>query len=717
MLLSAILLFSVQPLLGKLLLPLLGGSPSVWNTVMVFFQAMLLAGYAYAHFSFRSLGMRWQPLGHLVILGLAALQLPFGLSDPEGVTETRAPALWVLLALTKAVGLPVFILASTAPLLQRWFATSSHKAASDPYFLYAASNLGSFGALLAYPLLIEPTLRLKTQGTSWAFIFWGFTAFIAVCAALARLNPGASTEEKAPETSNIPIPRATVWKWIGLSFIPSSLMLGVTNYITTDVASLPLLWVIPLGLYLFTFVIAFGKRSEKLEKASSRAVPILALAAVFPMLVRATEPVWVFVLLHLLFFFFAALQCHLRLAAIRPPARNLTAFYLYLALGGVLGGIFNALVAPMIFSSVAEYPLMIVVATFAGFPRMISTAPVKAGFAALPGTALVIVTMAIGAAGMAFASRWGVGAVNAVAGLFLVGAYLFFRTPSRYALALGVIFLLAAQFQLAQQKVLAQERNFFGVLRVTDHPAKPFRQLYHGTTIHGMQNIEQRCQALSYYHPAGPVQEIDALFRKQQLPLEIGLVGLGAGAILAYAQPPDNWTLYEIDPAVVRIAQDTNYFTFLSHCTGQNASFQLGDARLKLQEAPEGHFGLLYIDAFSSDVIPMHLLTVEAFRLYLSRLAPEGILALHVSSRHFSLEPLVANLAKEVGRDCYRSRKGVLNPTAIEEGGIESVWVIVVPNCYREQLATDRAWTLLAPNQDAPLWSDDFSSLAGVLRL
>jgi hypothetical protein len=712
--LSAVLLFSIQPLVGKELLPRLGGAPAVWNTVMLFFQAMLLAGYAYAHFTVRHLGLKYQPVLHLVLVIASAWALPFsfGLAGAEpGVN----PAIWLLLTLTKTVGLPVFVLASTAPLVQKWFASTRHPHAQDPYFLYAASNVGSFGALFAYPLLIEPFLRLHFQSQLWSGGFWLLALLLMGCVLLRRT---AEAPVLAIPESRATLPRLTILKWIGLSFVPSSLMLGVTNYITTDVASIPLLWVLPLALYLLTFVIAFSGRAGAAEKGSSRAIPILALAVVFPMLVQATEPVLVLVLLHLAFFFSAALQCHLKLARLRPEAGQLTSFYLYMSLGGVLGGVFNALLAPVIFSSITEYPLAILAATLIGYPAETTRKDVRV-LPPIYGGAMVILAMTLGAALVALIAPVSIAWGNVMAGVLLLLAFLVLRRPVRYALALGTLLACTSIFRGAQSGIVERDRNFFGVLRVSNERGLPLRRLYHGTTIHGVQfrNPERRCEPLSYYHSEGPVREVAALFRSLPLPREVALIGLGAGAMITYGQPDERWTLYEIDPAVIRIAQDTNFFTYLSHCARAPFRFDLGDARLRLAKAPDHQFGLIFLDAFSSDVIPMHLLTREALTLYRQKLAPNGILAFHLSSRHFTLEPLVARLGQSLGLHCFSSTKGDLSAKAIAEGGLESNWAILAPDAAVDQVLAQATWQRVIPDSSAPLWTDDFSSLLGVLKL
>ncbi len=682
---------------------------------MVFFQAMLLAGYAYAHWSVRALVIRVQPWVHVGLLGVADCCRPFSIRGAaESTTQTHHPAIWALLTLTRALGVPVFVLASTAPLLQKLFASTVHPKAGDPYFLYAASNVGSFGALFAYPLLIEPLLPIPTQTRWWACGYWILTIGMAACARLRTSYDALLTEVGIDEKQS-----ALSWserlKWIGLSFVPSTLMLGVTSYITTDVASIPLLWVVPLALYLLTFVIAFGQPSPGLQMVSARALPILALAVVFPLLVQATEPVLILVVLHLVFFFTAALQCHLQLARLRPAAKQLTSFYLYLSLGGALGGIFNALVAPVAFRSVAEYPLAIVIAIVVAYPKQ----PAERRRSPLLEGVGVVGLMATGSAFIARSGSINILAGNVIAGILLIGAFLFLRRPVTYALGLATLLGCTTAFRQAHSGLLERDRNFFGVLRVTNDADKPLRKLYHGTTIHGVQftSPDRACEPLSYYHSEGPVGEIARLFESLPLPRRVALVGLGAGAMLTYSKPEESWTIYEIDPAVIRIARDTNLFTYLSQCARAPFRIELGDARLRLATAADSAYGLIFLDAFSSDVIPTHLLTIEALRLYRRTLAPGGILAFHLSSRHFELEPLVARLGNALGFRCFASTRGDLSPKAIAEGGLESNWVILVPDVVVPAVLSQATWQRIIPGEKAPFWTDDFSSLLGVLKL
>jgi hypothetical protein len=454
-----------------------------------------------------------------------------------------------------------------------------------------------------------------------------------------------------------------------------------------------------------------------MAEPSSRAVPILALAVVFPMLVQATEPVLMLVLLHLLFFFFAALQCHLKLASSRPPARQLTQFYLLMSVGGVLGGIFNALLAPVLFNSIVEYPTIILAATIIGFPKR-ALRKRKYHVPPVYGGAAIVLAMTVGAALVTSAAQRSVAYGNVLAGLLLLGSFFFIQTPVRYTLAIATLLVCTSMFRNSQSRLLERDRNFFGVLRVAEDGARPLRRLYHGTTIHGVQSTdpERACEPLSYYHREGPVAEVMRLFEAGRLAPRIGLVGLGAGAMISYSQPGQHWTLYEIDPAVVRIAQDTNYFTYLSQCAKASYSIELGDARLKLQGAADASFGLLFIDAFSSDTIPMHLLTVEAVKLYRQKLASNGILAFHLSSRNFELEPLVANIGDRLGLFCFSSKRGELSGQAVAEGGLESDWAILVNGYHLAKIVEFATWERVHPDLAGPAWTDDFSSLLGVLR-
>jgi hypothetical protein len=598
---SAALLFSVQPMIAKLLLPLLGGSPNVWNTCMLFFQAVLLAGYGYTVLLTRR-SFKQQFVVQLLVLGLALLALPIGLTDSwvNSVPRTGNPSLWLLACLTALVGLPFFIISSNAPLLQKWFVQTGLTAGRDPYFLYSASNTGSLLALLSYPLLVEPALRLRPQSLFWMAGYILLLLLVALCGLVAwtsaRTN-GHLEEYKPPTTLSDEIgssepehPSVTRrLRWLLLAFVPSSLMLGVTNFISTDIAAVPLLWVIPLSLYLLTFILAFSRRSSIRLSTLFVVLPVATIVIVISNLLKGLD-VKLLILLNLVYFFIAALTSHMKLAQDRPSPVRLTEFYFWLSLGGVLGGVFNALIAPIVFTSVAEYPLVVFLACLllpsTGQP---STRKTRILDLAVPAAALLL-ALSIGFIFYSFGQAWRAQIVLAL----LTPATFFVRSrPVRFALSLLAIFFVAGLFTAISDNVIYAQRNFFGVLRVTTNRDKEIHWLFHGSTTHGRQstNLERRCVPLSYYHPAGPMGEVFSSFRSSSAPRNVAIVGLGTGATAVYAQPREKWTFYEINPAVVDIARNPTYFTYLSQCTSVPIDLVLGDARLRIRDAPDAAYG------------------------------------------------------------------------------------------------------------------------------
>lgn len=727
---SATLLFLIQPILAKMLLPLLGGTPAVWNICMVFFQALLLAGYAWAHFVSTRFKLSQQLFAQAVLLLGAAAFLPIALPAAAGQSLPRdsSPVFWLLGSLAATAGVPFFVLSINGPLLQKWFARTSHPNADDPYFLYAASNLGSLLALLGYPLLVEPLLRVQSQGVMWQGLFIITAVLIILSGLLVRQStvPSAAADVRVA-SNDAPISwRRRGW-WIVLAFVPSSLMLGVTNYFTSDIVSVPLLWIIPLSLYLLTFVFVFARRQILPLYWSNRILPIAALALVFLMLIEATEPVWMLILVHLAFFFLAGMVCHGRLAEDRPGAARLTEFYLCLSIGGVLGGIFNALIAPLLFASVAEYPLVIVLACLMRRSQPPATAPAgPTPGASRSGMGDVVYPLVLGlfaAAAIWLGPRLGIHNRSAyrflMAGLPLLLSYAFIYRPVRFGLAMGALFVSLGFYPGPHGKRLHAERNFFGVLRVTYDQSGPFHRLYHGTTIHGLQFLDpkQACEPLAYYHREGPLGEVFEALQKQPDPKSVAAVGLGAGAVACYAKPGQDWHYYEIDPAVIRIARDTHYFTYLGVCASGQGAFHLGDARLELAKADKNQFTLIVLDAFSSGAIPMHLLTVEAIRLYISKLKANGILAFHISSRHFDFVPLMGNLAREAGLLCLSYDETEAGSDETVKGKYASHWVVMAHDSLPLlPLAPKKHWHQLKGDPAKPLWSDDFSNILSIFR-
>ena len=641
--LSALLLFWVQPLAGKMVLPILGGTPAVWNTCMLFFQGMLLAGYAYVLASTRWLSSRAQVVLHGALLVAAALSLPVAIGEATANVAHAAnnPAAWLLKTLLLTTGPTFFVLSASAPLLQKWFSRTRSTAASDPYFLYAASNAGSLVALISFPLLLEPSLTLGQQSRAWSLAYLALAALVLACAVATlrtrgetthddaqgstdeRTTAKASDERTTAEVSSGALSLRRRARWVLLAFVPSSLVLGVTTYITTDVVAVPLLWVVPLSLYLLSFVMVFARRTLLSRRLMARVLPGAAVLLALVYMSGATQPAWFLILFHLLFLFAAAMVCHGQLADDRPDARHLAEFYLWLAVGGALGGLFNAVVAPLIFNSVVEYPLVILLASYLRPPfrrtrgqllglrlgaRKGGAGRVEDESHAVEDEKLavedepranwldVLLPLCIGALTavlVVVAPHLEIETVGRIAvslgvPLFLLN-YFFAPRPLRFAVGLGACMLASAVFSASSGETLSAERNFFGRVRVIEESSGRAHWLRHGSTLHGRQFTDpaRACEPLSYYHREGPLGSIFAAFNsKQDAAQAVAVVGLGAGTSAAYSRAGQEWTFYEIDPAVVRVAREPKLFTYLSSCAAAPVSVVLGDARLRLRDAP-----------------------------------------------------------------------------------------------------------------------------------
>lgn len=713
---SAALLFVVQPLVGRLLLPLLGGAPAVWNTCMVFFQAALLGGYLWAHILATRLPTWAQIAAHLALLAAGLLWLPLAL--PEGAVTTvptgSDPSAWLLSTLLSTVGLPFFALSASAPLLQRWFALGDHAGARDPYFLYAASNLGSVVALLAYPLVIERHLGVAGQGQTWGWVYaLALLPLVLGCAVLAwRWGRGPVAHAAGASLLAGEVTWSRRLRWIGLSLVPSSLLLGVTTALATDIASLPLLWVVPLTLYLFTWILAFAGRPLLATTTIARAFTIAVVAWLMLYLGEATEPAGALIALHLLTFFLAAWMCHARLADDRPPTASLTGFYLCLSLGGVLGGLFNALLSPLLFNDLTEYPLAMVAAALA-MPALV------AGRSLRPSRRDLAVAASVGAAcalaNLTLPLQPGPLHMVLVIGLPALVVYAGVQRPQRFALGIGAILLAAQLHPGVHGAPIYRARSFYAAHRVTQGLAGKMHRIVHGNTLHGRQWVDpqRRCEPLAYYHRTGPVGDVVGALTSTDRLMQVGVVGLGAGAMASYAGPRQRWTFFEIDPVVAAIATNPKLFSYLSHCAVGRVEVVLGDARLRLREAPAAGYDLLAVDAFSSDSIPVHLLTREAFDIYLTRLAPAGLLTFHVSNRYLDLVPQLAAQAAAAGL-IWRLRDD--RRTTAQLPGVEpSRWLVMArQEAFLGPLLFDKRWQH-AEVEAALAWTDDFNDLPGML--
>lgn len=736
--LAAALLFCVQPMLARMLLPRLGGSPAVWTAAMLFFQTGLLLGYLAAHL-LGLLGRRAPRVAigaHILLAAAAVLTLPLVL--PGGAPE-GAPAVWVMAALAMTVGAPYLVLSSVSPLLQRWISTTDHPLAADPYPLYAASNAGSLLGLLAYPFLAEPWLSLDQQRSWWSIGYVALVVLLALGGALVvRRTRSARLAPETVPTEPVSWPRRLAW--IGLAFVPSSLMLGVTQHLTTDVAAAPLLWVVPLSLYLLTFIVAFGMARPSVDVWVARLTPIAVVGVAVAILLHARQPLVAVAGAHIAAFALAALLCHQRLASLRPHASHLTEFYLLVALGGVLGGAFNALLAPMIFDRVLEYPIAIALAMLAlpGLPGWkrgdagsLDRVPGQAvvGIAVVAAfVAILVVLGALGFQALSASAQWWERAL--AVGLPAIALYLIHGRALAFSLAVGGV-LLTATFWKGPAEVIHIERTFFGVhtveevrTRWRDGSIATLHQLRHGSTAHGLQRVDQGGVPipLAYYHDRSPIADVFALIDGQAAPTQhhpldrVALVGLGTGALAAYGRPGMTIHGYEIDPAVVRIATDPLYFTFLTQSRADEIEYFVGDGRL-LMEAHEGEpYDLIVLDAFSSDAIPVHLLTAEAFGVYLDNLARGGVLAVHISNVYLNLEPVVARAAEHHGLHAtmrFDLRDGA---ESLETGRYTSTWVML----SREPgdlapLARRSLWRKPKAPVGFKLWTDDRSNILSVL--
>jgi spermidine synthase len=808
---SAGLLFVVQPMIGKAVLPWLGGTPAVWNTCMLFFQIMVLAGYGYAHILSRFSGNWPAVLLHLIILATGWWLLPFPFDAPLATLPSPdAPATWLLRFLFSTAGLPFFALATSAPLLQSWFSRTTHPAARDPYFLYVASNIGSLGALLAYPLLIEPHWPLSTHNLAFRWAFAGFWFLTAACTLMAwrfqapargatdepiaryqdrprtegetpqdgretdfetdkvsglakegllrqrptggqtiRLDPGGdpqfeTTSERGIAGAALPAPS---WRqigfWVFAAAVPSSLMLGVTTHISTNVASFPLLWVLPLVLYLLTFIIAFLSKPLISPEGAGRGFVVLLVVMPPALLWNERLPIVLLMLLHLAFFFAAALLCHAQLAARRPPTTHLTAFYLALSLGGALGGLANALLAPTLFLEILEYPAAMVLCCLClpsrleksspnFFPKDANEAsPHKRDIPSLPGgrwrdpvTATLTLIMVAAIEG----NRIGALPPLSFHLLFLPtivwsAGFVLSKRRSRWVVGflLGCLLLFSHHLRRTHGglEIELVTRNFYGVKRVIRDSTHGIRRLMHGDTMHGTQRLDETgpAEPLAYYRRDGPMGEVLATIIAQQPDATIGLVGLGVGSLAAYATETTRMTFFEIDPEVIELAENPRFFRFLPETKGQ-LTMRTGDGRLTLAQEPDRSFDLLILDAFSSDAIPTHLMTLEAIQMYVTKLRPDGILIFHISNRYFNLEPALAALAKHIGLSpLVRTDPGTRD--AFEQAGIAPSKALVMGSeaALARLSALDR-WGEPSTRHrkiEAAIWTDSFAPLLSLL--
>ncbi len=720
---SALLLFSVQPLFTKMVLPRLGGSPAVWSVAMVFFQSLLLAGYAYAHFLMQIRNRAIPVAIHLALLVLALTTLPLGIASSFGEPPGSGYAFWLLALFAVSIGLPFFALAANNPLLQAWFVRTGHPDGPDPYFLYASSNIGSFLALLSYPVLLEPMFTLRTQNWLWTGGYALLILLIAACGVLLLRSPALAAADARAEDPHSPAPSWLLRaRWIFLAAVPSGLLIAVTAHISTDVAAAPLLWVLPLSLYLLTWVLVFQSRPLLPHKWMLLLQP-LAIAGVVILLAFGGEQNLLLTLGgHQLCFFVIAMACHGELARTRPAAKYLTGFYVALSFGGMVGGLFAGLLAPFVFSWIAEYPILIATAALcrpSGDERLARVLawywPVLAALA----IALVAPSVVTGEVATWFEDHrvWVAGGVGALAALLALAL-----NAGRWKIFATVVLALALiRIYPADEGRVETVRSFFGVHKIVVTPGGYFHVLMHGTTIHGAERfrnndgtpVNGRPEPITYYHKDGGIgQAVSAIRERKGGPLRVAVIGVGAGTLSCASEPGESWKFFEIDQTMVDTARDPKYFRYISSCA-PDMKPMIGDARLTFAKEPDGAYDLIIVDAYSSDAIPIHLATEEAMKIYKDKLAPHGAVVMHVSNRHLDLETVVVGIA-----DANDLKSWVYN----EDSGRDADYIFstdVVVSAREEadvgRLASSKQWEETEADDKQRVWTDDYSNIVGAL--
>ena len=722
--LSALLLFSVQPMFAKMVLPQLGGSPSVWAVSTCFFQAMLLAGYCYAHVLNRYIDGRLAPLVHLIVMGLAFLALPIALPAGAGDPPEGGAYLWLIGMLAAGVGLPFFAVSANAPLLQAWFSRTGNPHAADPYFLYGASNLGSLLALLSYPIVIEPMLGLGAQASVWSIGFLVLAMAVAasglMMVSLAGGTPGAYSVPRRTATGAKPsmIQKA---RWVLYALVPSGLLVAFTTHLSTDIAAAPFLWVVPLALFLLTFVLVF-RETPLVSKGLMLKLQPAVIAVALTCLISPVFGWWQSSLAAFLGFLVTTLVAHQALYDDRPDAEYLTEFYLWMSFGGVLGGMFAAILAPQIFNSTYEFPLLLTLGMICRPGVFAKASELETRYIQYGGV-LTVTALAAGLL-LAYAAPQQPTEIFSLYlfAMALIPLYMY-RAMPRLQVAISVAMTAIVIVLPSLVNRGHPTRSFFGVLRVLESDNGKLRRFMHGTTSHGAQRlVDKDGKAImppipaTYYHPKSAMAEAVGVARivsgKAAQDFRAGIIGLGIGSMACYSKPEENWRFYEIDAAVLAIAADPKKFNFLSACR-PGADVVLGDARLTIAKEPAGKFDYLQVDAFSSDAVPVHMLTVESMRLYLDKLAPTGVLAFHVSNRHLDLAPVAAAAAISVAGTNVAIVRSFPEKTSFESS--PSVVVIVTKN--PASFAPFAAWPDATVQNGASVkpWTDDFSNVISAL--
>jgi hypothetical protein len=722
---SALLLFSVQPLFTKMVLPRLGGSPAVWSVAMVFFQSLLLAGYAYAHYLMQLRNRMIPVVVHLVLLVIALLTLPLSIASGWGEPPSSGYAFWLLGLFVVSIGLPFFALAANNPLLQAWFVRTGHPDAPDPYFLYASSNIGSFLALLSYPVLLEPMFTLRTQNLIWTSVYGLLILLIGGCGVLLLRSPAtAAVDVLADDVDAPPPPWILRARWIFLAAVPSGLLIAVTAHISTDVAAAPLLWVLPLSLYLLTWVLVFQSRPLLPHKWMLMAQPLAIAGGVVLLAVGGEQNLLATLGGHLLCFFIIAMSCHGELARTRPAAKYLTGFYVALSFGGMVGGLFAGLIAPFTFSWIAEYPILLALAALCRPPgengRLSRWSRWYWLLLAVAAVALIAPSYTTGKV-FDWLDDQRVYVASGVAIVAMLLPLLLKADRWKFAAIIALALVLTRVYPLDGGRV-ETVRSFFGVHKImVTTPNGQYHVLMHGTTIHGAQKFQNddgtpvtgRPEPISYYHKDGGIgQAITAIRERKGAPVRVAVIGLGSGTLTCASEPGENWKFFEIDQSMVDTARDPKYFTYIKNCE-PDLKPVMGDARLTFAREPDGIYDLIIVDAYSSDAIPIHLATQEAMKIYKDKLAPQGAVVMHVSNRHLELASVVVGIAEAndlkswvYSEDSNRDNEYIF---------ATSVVVSARQEADVGKLASSDQWELTDADKKQRVWTDDYSNVLGAV--
>jgi hypothetical protein len=706
-----------------MVLPRLGGSPAVWSVAMVFFQSLLLGGYAYAHYLMQ-IRSRAVPIAiHLMLLVVALATLPLAIANGWGEPPTGGYAFWLLGLFAASIGLPFFALAANNPMLQAWFVRTGHPNGPDPYFLYASSNIGSFLALLSYPVLLEPMFSLRTQNLLWTGGYGLLILLIAACGVLLLRSPDVAVASTNDDQANASAPPwALRARWIFLAAVPSGLLIAVTAHISTDVAAAPLLWVLPLSLYLLTWVLVFQSRPLLPHRLMLLLQPVAIAGVIILLAIGGEQNLLLTLGGHQLCFFIIAMACHGELARTRPAARYLTGFYVALSFGGMVGGLFAGLIAPFTFSWIAEYPILIALAVLCRPPAEERWSPLIRWYWLVLAIVAVVWLLPAFSPGKLFdwVKDQRIAIIGACAALSILLAILP-RASRAKVFATVVLALVLLRTYPADQGRVETVRSFFGVHKIVVTPGGQYHVLMHGTTIHGAERVQNddgtpitgRPEPISYYHKDGGIgRAITAIRARKGGPIRVAVIGLGAGTLTCASLPGENWRFFEIDQTMVDTARDPKYFTFIKNCE-PDLQPVIGDARLTFAKEPDGLYDLIIVDAYSSDAIPIHLATQEAMKIYKDKLAPQGAVLMHVSNRHLELASVVVGIAhandlkswvynEDSGRDDEYIFTTAVVISAREEADVGS-------------LASSEQWVLTEANNNQRVWTDDYSNILGAV--